>query len=133
MECFLTTTREIKYKIKFFYFLPGDAHDIRRLVTRLSSDRVIENRSANAENITDDEKMVKDTSQMTTTILHFISYLFSSLSLFAHTSNSLIFFSFSRALSLSLFFLFFCHTFYILSCYFDYNQLKWSCPSHYTT
>ncbi len=102
MECFLTTTREIKYKIKFFYFLPGDAHDIRRLVTRLSSDRVIENRSANAENITDDEKMVKDTSQMTTTILHFISYLFSSLSLFAHTSNSLIF-SPSLAHSRSLF------------------------------
>jgi hypothetical protein len=40
---------------KLFSVLPGDAHEIRRFVTRLSSDRVKENRSVNAESITDDE------------------------------------------------------------------------------
>jgi len=72
--------------------------------------------------------MVQDTSQMTTTIAHFISYLF-SLSLFAYMSNSSNFFS--LALSFLTFFLL-SHLF-LLSFYFDYNQLKWSWRSHYTT
>lgn len=112
-----------KTKRRSCCFLPGDAHDNRRWVTRLSSDRVIENRSVNAASITDGER--KNALRYFITILGFISYLFLCLL----RCLTVQFFTFSL-FSLFLVVRFFCHTFSLSS---DYNQLKCSCCSHYTT
>lgn len=112
-------------------FLPGDAHDNRRLSTRLSSDRVIENRSANAVSIADD-----DDEKNWSKTLHYCT-LFDFLSSLCLHRCLIVQFWLSFSLSFSLFvslcppLFLFCHTF--LSFYFDYNQLKYSCCRHYTT